>query len=426
MCGIAGLISREGTPPLAWLDIMLDSIAHRGPDGDGRFADGGIALGMRRLAVIDVAGGHQPLRSRNGRVIAFQNGEIYNFAALRAELAGSGYAFVTRSDTEVLAHGYDRWGIDGLLARIDGMFALAILDRDAQTLHLARDRFGEKPLFIAAAEGQFAFGSSLTMLGALPWVDDGIDALSLRRYLALHYCPGERTILRGVTRVLPGERLAISLHDLGINRRRYFAPVLNGPLAPTDDELAAQLEYAVASRLVADVPVGVFLSGGLDSSLICAIAARHSPGILTFSMGFDSPDHDESSHAAAVAAASGARHHAFRFDSGTFARLLPQVADALDEPIGDQACLPLLMLCTEARKHATVVLSGEGADEMFAGYGYYNDAPGVGAANRALETMGMRIAGESLLGRSRAVRSEERRVGKECPQLCRSRWSPYH
>ncbi len=403
MCGIAGLIELGGAPPRAWLDIMLDSIVHRGPDGDGRFLDGNVALGMRRLAVIDIEGGNQPLSSRDGRVVAFQNGEIYNFIELRRELAGCGYRFASQSDTEVLAHGYDRWGIEGLLSRIDGMFALAILDRDTGQLHLARDRFGEKPLFYASDPTRFAFGSSLTAIGALPWVNDSIDPLSLRRYLALHYCPGRRTILQGVSRLLPGERLTLHVGDLAVVRQRYYVPALGEPTQVSDDELADLVEDAVASRLVADVPVGVFLSGGLDSSIICAIAARHLPHILTFSMGFASPQHDESSHAAAVARATGARHHAFHFDSDSFVRLLPQVADALDEPVGDQACLPLLHLCAEARKHATVVLSGEGADEVFGGYGYYPDAPGVRLADRALAAVGVRDAGGSLLGRTRAV-----------------------
>jgi len=403
MCGIAGLIEPGSPPRGAWLDVMLDSMVHRGPDGSGRFVDGHVALGMRRLAVIDLAGGNQPLVSRGGRVIAFQNGEIYNFADLREELSGHGYAFSTHSDTEVLAHGYDRWGIDGLLSRIDGMFALAILDRDARRLHLARDRFGEKPMFVASANGRFAFGSTLTMLGALPWVDDGIDPISLRRYLALHYCPGRRTILRGVSRVLPGERVVVDVDDLSCEHHRYYVPPLSSAPPVSDDELAAEVERAVVSRLVADVPVGVFLSGGLDSSLICAIAARHSPGILTFSMGFGSPEHDESAHAEEVARASGTRHHAFQFDSQSFAELLPKVADALDEPVGDQACLPLLHLCVEARKHATVVLSGEGADEMFAGYGYYNDAPGVRLVDRTLAAVGLSSGSERLLGGTRAV-----------------------
>ena len=334
-------------------------------------------------------------------MLAFQNGEIYNYRALRAELERAGSAFVTASDTEVLAQGYDRWGIDGLLERIDGMYALAILDRDTDVLHLARDRFGEKPLFYATAAGRFAYSSDLRTLAALPWVGADHDPQSITRYLALHYVPGEATICRNVRRVLPGERLEIAIAMPEPKRHRYYAPPLRAAAPLADDTLSALIEHAVASRLVADVPVGVFLSGGLDSSLVAAIAARHLPGLLTFSMGFESTEHDESEYARELAVAIGSRHHHFRFDETSFSALLPQVADALDEPIGDQALLPVYWLAREARRHATVVLSGEGADEVFAGYGYYRPfapRPGVMATvRRALVGGG---AHASLLGDS--------------------------
>ncbi len=279
------------------LRAMLDAIVHRGPDGEGVYVDGGIALGMRRLSVIDLAHGWQPLTARGGRVLAFQNGEIYNHGELRATLAREGVRFATASDTEVLAKGYERWGIDELLARIDGMYALAILDRDTRVLHVARDRFGEKPLFYAAAPGRFAYGSDLGILAALPWVDAGLDALSLRRYLALHYVPGDATIYRGVARVLPGERLEIALDAPVPKRVRYYVPPLPATRAISNDALAAIVERAVASRLVAEVPVGVVRCGGLDSAIVAAIAAKHRPGVLTFSMGFHSAEHDESAYA---------------------------------------------------------------------------------------------------------------------------------
>jgi asparagine synthase (glutamine-hydrolysing) len=380
MCGIAGLIDPRARALPATLDVMLDAMRHRGPDGEGRHAEPGVALGMRRLSVIDLAHGWQPLRARGDRVLAFQNGEIYNYRALRQELERDGRSFTTASDTEVLAQGFDRWGIEGLLARIDGMFALAILDRDARVLHLARDRFGEKPLFYAAADGRFAYSSDAGTIAALPWTGDALDRLSVKRYLALHFVPGDATIYRQVRRVLPGERLEVPLDRPVPRRIRYYEPPL-GPATPLgDDALAALVENAVASRLVADVPVGVFLSGGLDSSIIAAVAARHLPGVQTFSMGFGSVEHDESEYARELATAVGSRHHHFRFDEASFAELLPQVAAALDEPVGDQALLPVYWLSREARKHATVVLSGEGADEIFAGYGYYRPfAPRPGA-----------------------------------------------
>jgi asparagine synthase (glutamine-hydrolysing) len=256
------------------------------------------------------------------------------------------------------------------------MYALAILDRAARELHLARDRFGEKPLFYAHAPGRFAYASDLVALAALPWVDLTVDATALDRYLALHYVPGEGTIFKGIRRVLPGHRLRVALDEPHPRAFRYHRLEL-GPARPVaDEELAALVEHAVRSRLVADVPVGVFLSGGLDSSVVAAIAARHRPGIATFSMGFRAPDYDESPFARQVAAAVGSRHHHFVFDEHRFRELLPQVARALDEPVGDQALLPLYWLCREARQHVTVALAGEGADEVFAGYSYYREALG--------------------------------------------------
>jgi len=380
MCGIAGIIDPTHSTAPHVLAAMLDAIRLRGPDEEGQHIEPGVAMGMRRLSVIDLSTGQQPLRARNGQVLAFQNGEIYNYRELRADLERAGSVFATASDTEILAQGYDRWGIDGLLARIDGMFALAILDRDARVLHLARDRFGEKPLFYAARDGRFAYGSDLGTLAALPWVGSAIDELALRRYLALHYVPGEGTIYRHVHRVLPGERLSVPIDAPHPSHVRYYVPPLAAAAALGDDALASLVEQAVASRLVADVPVGVFLSGGLDSSIVAAIAVRHLPGILTFSMGFASAEHDESEYARELATTIGSRHHHFMFDEASFATLLPQVAGALDEPLGDQALLPVYWLSREARQHATVVLSGEGADEVFAGYGYYGPfAPNPGA-----------------------------------------------
>ncbi|AEK57431.1 asparagine synthase [Acidithiobacillus caldus SM-1] len=369
MCGIVGYVGDNLGEEL--LLRLLASIHHRGPDGDGRYHDGPVHMGMRRLSIIDLAHGWQPLLSREGQVLAFQNGEIYNYRALRAELERAGFVFKTHSDTEVLAHGYVRWGIDGLLARIDGMYAIAIYDRDSRELHLARDRFGEKPLFYTAVPGRFGYGSTLLAVSALPWVTDEFDPQALDHFLALHFVPGDRTVLAGVRQLLPGERLTVALDTLAITRQRYYIPPLEAPRYVSDDELANALDEAVISRLVADVPVGVFLSGGLDSSLVAALAARAIPSVATFSMGFSEAQVDESAHAAAVARHIGSTHHCFAFDQDDFMTLLPEVAAALDTPIGDQATLPVYWLSREARKHVSVVLAGEGADEVFAGYSYY-------------------------------------------------------
>lgn len=375
MCGIVGYYSNALNA--AFLGRLLDSMYLRGPDGEGRYDSGALHMGMRRLAIIDLAGGSQPLLSRGDHVIAFQNGEIYNHRQLRRELEGAGYQFSTHSDTEVLAHGYACWGLDGLLDRIDGMYAIAIHDRTQAQLHLARDRYGEKPLFYTAAKDQFGYASTLTAASAFPWVSDNFDLIGLDRYLALHFIPGDRTILADVRQLLPGESLTLTLSTGKLEKRRYWRETLGNERDISDDELAGLIEEAVASRLIADVPVGVFLSGGLDSSLVAALAARRNPHIATFSMGFGSAQHDESAHAAATARHIGSNHFTFQFDQNQFLTLLPKVAAAIDTPIGDQAALPLYWLAQEARKQVTVALSGEAADEVFGGYGYYRQfAPG--------------------------------------------------
>ncbi|MDP9132942.1 MAG: asparagine synthase (glutamine-hydrolyzing), partial [Nitrospirota bacterium] len=323
-------------PPQArrLLARMLATMETRGPDGSGQFIEADIVMGMRRLAVIDVKGGGQPLLSQDGQVVAFQNGEIYNHVELRHELERSGVVFRTTSDTEVLAHGYDHWGMDGLLAKLDGMYAIAILDRQSHRLHLARDRFGEKPLYYSATTRRFAYSSNTRALALLPWVDRDIDVGSVDRYLALHYVPGRRTILRGIQRVLPGERLTISLQSFHISHERYYRPPV-GPIESVDSRtLLSRIESAVTSRLVSDVPVGVFLSGGIDSSIVAAVAAQHHPAIDTFSMGFKDARCDESHHAEVVARAIGSSHHHFTFDETAFHELLPMVVEGLDEPIG--------------------------------------------------------------------------------------------
>lgn len=373
MCGIVGFIDpTRMSANTKTLEVLQDTIFHRGPDGAGQYIEGPLAMGMRRLSVIDIAGGDQPLFGNNGRVVAFQNGEIYNHRELRVELENAGYNFVSRSDTEVLVHGYVYWGIEELVRRLDGMYAIAILDRDTGILHLARDRFGEKPLFYTASSGYFAYSSSLLPLSALPWVEMSTNALALDRYLALHFSPGEDTIFTGIRRILPGHRMEVRIATGSFTITPYYKLKLREHSPQNaDTRLPLLLEHAVESRLEADVPVGVFLSGGLDSSIVAAIAAQKKSKIATFSMGFSSGRYDESDFAETISRHVGSSHHRLLFDENSFVELLPKVADALDEPIGDQALLPLYWLSARAREYVTVVLSGEGADEVFAGYGYY-------------------------------------------------------
>ena len=374
MCGIAGIVDTvAGCVPERLLASMSDVMTSRGPDGVGNYLDGPVAMTMRRLSIIDIDRGWQPFFSRGDEIVAFQNGEIYNYRQLKKRLEDRGYQFISEGDTEVLAHGFAEWGAEGLLELLDGMYAIAILDRGSRELHLARDRFGEKPLFYSLAKGRFAYSSNLLALAALDWVGDEIDAQSLERYLALHYVPGDATIFRAIKRVLPGERLVVSIDNPALRRHQYYQLPLGEEKTIADNDLAALIEQAVESRLIADVPVGIFLSGGLDSSILAAVAAKKHPGIATFSMGFQSAGHDESRYAQLVARQIKSSHHHFHFDEGSFRSLLPQVAAALDEPVGDQATLPLYWLCREARRHVKVALSGEGADEVFAGYSYYRD-----------------------------------------------------
>jgi asparagine synthase (glutamine-hydrolysing) len=398
MCGIYGLIGYPGTRAERFLDVVGAYMRPRGPHGEGRHLEPGIAMGMRRLAIIDLAHGWQPLKARDGQVVCFQNGEIYNHGERRRELQALGARFETASDTEVLAQGYAHWGLDGLLARLDGMYALAILDRDRRELILARDRFGEKPLFYTQIGRVFAYSSDLLTLAALPGQDQALDPLALERYLALHFTPGRRTLFSAIQRVLPGELLRVRIDEPAIiEHRRYFIQPLGAARTVSDDALAECVEQAVTSRLVADVPVGVFLSGGLDSSIVAAVAAQAKPAIDTFSMGFTSARHDESPFAHAVAGHIGSRHHHFEFRGDDFIALLPQVACALDEPVGDQAMLPLYWLCREAARHVSVVLAGEGADEIFAGYGYYQPfAPEPGFSGTLRRLLSRRAARPDL------------------------------
>jgi asparagine synthase (glutamine-hydrolysing) len=245
MCGLIGYIGKGLSKE--WLGLLLQSMAYRGPDGEGVYHYGSLSIGMRRLAVIDIEGGWQPLFSRGGRVVAFQNGEIYNYKELRRQLESRGYVFLTGGDTEVLAHGYDAWSMEGLLARIDGMYAIAIHDQDANELHLARDRFGEKPLFYSLTSDGFAFGSTLLGVSAMPWVTDSVHLLSLQRYLALHYVPGRRTVLQDVERVLPGERLTIALDGLRLQHQRYYRPCLKPARQLDEAELIEHVSQATMS-----------------------------------------------------------------------------------------------------------------------------------------------------------------------------------
>ncbi len=398
MCGIVGIINSDGRLGERELAVLNNTMRQRGPDGAGLFWDGQSGIAMRRLAIIDLASGQQPLLSEDRNVVVVMNGEIYNHPTLRKDLIAAGHHFSTRSDAETLVHGYEEFGIDGLLDRIDGMYALAVWDRPRHRMFLARDRFGEKPLYIAREGDTVLFGSQLLTVVAGLHETPPISPEALQLYWALHFVPGEGTIFQGVRRVRPAEAYEF---DVGsgeeLRRWRYWRLRERRQRPPDATELAQLLDQVVKSRLIADVPVGVFLSGGLDSSLLASLAAQHVPGIQTFSMGFDSPRHDESGYAWEVANYVGATHHHFMFQLSEFRALIPDVIANMDEPVGDQAMLPLYALAREASREVKVVLSGEGGDELFAGYSYYRpfaQLPSEGWVERFLSGRGSGDAGQ--------------------------------
>lgn len=376
MCGIAGFV---GMGDRADLVRMAAALRHRGPDGDGFYVHeaSGVHLAHRRLSILDIAGGHQPMHTADGSMSIVFNGEIYNFRELRAELELLGAQFVSdHSDTEVILHGYRAWGA-GLCGRLNGMWAFVIHDRSKRQLFCSRDRFGKKPLFFHARPGFFAFASELTALKQHPAVPARLDPLSLRKYFAYGYVPAPRTFYAEVHKLAGGHSLTLDLDSGTRQLTRYWKyrsePIEERP-AGVEREWTEQLrelvDAAVARRLVADVPVGAFLSGGVDSSMIAALAMRHvgRDRLETFSIGFQEAGFDESEHARAVAAHIGASHHSQVLSIERAFDILPDIRARMDEPIADFSLLPTYLLCQYAREQVTVALGGDGADELFAGY----------------------------------------------------------
>jgi asparagine synthase (glutamine-hydrolysing) len=375
MCGIAGVVDASG----AWLqaprvEAMRESMRARGPDDAGTWTDGAAMLAFRRLSILDLAGGHQPMATPDGDAVVVFNGEIYNFAALRTRLEALGHRFVTRSDTECILHAYRQWGVD-CVAELDGMFAFALWDTRMRRLLLARDRFGKKPLYYYADGARIAFASTLTALLEHPAVPRAIDRDALAEYLALEYVIAPRTLLSNVHKLPAASRLVFDAAAAPSARApaiaRYWQLRVDGAAdgGDLDDaavELEALLQASVKKRLVADVPVGVFLSGGVDSSLVAALAAREHAGIETFSVAFDDPSFDESAHARAVAAHLGTRHHEERLAVDEAARIVGELGAILDEPIADGSIVPTFLPSRFARRHVTVALGGDGGDELFA------------------------------------------------------------
>jgi len=374
MCGITGFVRNHDASAAdpAILSRMMDAIAHRGPDDDGAWSSEGAWLGHRRLSIIDVAGGHQPIASEDGRVVVVFNGEIYNHLDLREELLARGHTFSTRSDTEVLVHLWEEFG-DAMLSRLEGMFAFALWDARDRTLLLARDRMGKKPLFWGLFGGELVFGSELRAMLSHPAVPRRVDLDALYRYLTLDYVPAPLSILAGVRKVVPGGFVRWSGGEPVEGRWFDLLPTPGtGPARPEEASAAlwTALRHAVDRRLESEVPLGVFLSGGLDSTAVLAAMAqgRDPATIDTFTIGFEDPSYDESGPARAVARALGTRHHERILSGNAAASLVRRVASIADEPLADPSLLPTHLLARFAREHVTVALSGDGGDELFYGY----------------------------------------------------------
>ena len=355
---------------------MTARLTPRGPDGDGFHFDEHVALGHRRLAIIDIRGGKQPLYAAEGHIVGIVNGEIYNFRALTKILTNLGHCFRTASDSEVVVHGYAQWGVD-VLQHLEGQFAFAIWDSRQDRLVLARDRMGEKPLYYAILPDQtLAFSSELRSLSLYPGINTSVDPAALARYLVYEYVPAPHSIIRGAHKLLPGHVL-IQKRNQTPHVTSYwdfhYPPIKSKQrlhkLAPAASLLKDTLKQAVAARLVADVPVGIFLSGGLDSSLIAAHAAiLRQRDIKTFSIRFRDPSYDESYYARLAANAIGSQHHEHTVEATDLLQLIPQLGDLLDEPLGDGSLVPTYLLSKFAKQHVTVVLGGDGGDELFGGY----------------------------------------------------------
>lgn len=376
MCGIVGFCG-AGDPAL--LTRMMDALQHRGPDGRGTFVhpETRIHLGHLRLAILDLAGGVQPMWNEDHTVAIIFNGEIYNHAELRKELLALGHRFVTdHSDTEALVHGYEEWK-EALLPRLNGMFAFAVADFRRRELFLARDRFGEKPLVYTHQDGTFAFASEVTALRRHPVLRIEPDELSVQKFLACGFLTSPRSYFRAVHRLPPGHHLTVPFGRPPPAPRSYWtfrvepeAAWIGRSDADLAEEFTAHLQRAVQRRLLSDVPLGVFLSGGLDSGAITSLAAQAVPAgqLETFTIGFDEPSYDERVHAGTVAAHCESRHYEEVLRLADARELMDSVLQRMDEPIADPSILPTYLLSRFTRTKVTVALSGDGGDELLAGY----------------------------------------------------------
>ena len=416
MCGIVGLADVSGSAAQSLTEVvegMSACLAHRGPSDHGSWvdADAGIALGHRRLSILDLSSsGHQPMLSPNGRFVLSYNGEVYNHFALRRELESRGHRFHGTSDTETLVSAFAEWGIRATLERAVGMFALAVWDRERAQLTLARDRLGQKPLYYGMSGGAFLFGSELRALGAFPRFDNAIDRESVQSYLAYRYVPCPRSIFQGIQKLPPGSLLTYDRSSGATRLESYWsasAAALSGLRAPYRggyaegvEELERRLIEAVCSQTVSDVPLGTFLSGGIDSSLVVALLHKAGCGPLkTFTISVPDARYNEAEVAARVARHFSTDHEALAVSDGDLLDVVPRLSSIYDEPFADSSQIPTYLVSKLCRKEITVALSGDGGDELFGGYNRYTWGPKIWRWLPRFPVIARKLAAE-LLGRA--------------------------
>ncbi|HET7189743.1 MAG TPA: asparagine synthase (glutamine-hydrolyzing) [Gemmatimonadaceae bacterium] len=391
MCGIAGFWARQalgGDVARGRLEAMRDTMCHRGPDDAGTWIDGAVAFGHRRLSIVDLSPlGHQPMTSPDGRFTICFNGEVFNFQALRDELAARGHAFRGGSDTEVMLAAFTEWGVVPALERFVGMFAFAVWDARERALHLVRDRMGIKPLFVGRTpSGDVVFASELKALMAYPGFERRIDPDAVAAYLRYSYVPSPQSIFLGARKLQPGHVLTLGAPSSPLDSAPYWSlsavaregerTPFTGSAADAEEALDTLLREVVGLRMIADVPLGAFLSGGIDSSLVVALMqAQSARPVRTFTIGFMEARYDESAHARAVAAHLGTEHTEQRVTPDEAMAVIPRLATMYDEPLADVSQIPTFLVSALARRHVTVALSGDGGDELFGGYERYRFAP---------------------------------------------------
>jgi len=379
MCGITGWANLDShTPPpegaRELLHAMCERMVHRGPDSEGSYVTSGIALGMRRLAIIDLVTGEQPAFNEDKSVAVVLNGEIYNYRELRTDLEKRGHTFRSASDTEVLPHLYEEYG-DDMIRELNGMFAFALWDNRRRRLLIARDRFGEKPLYWGVFDNTLLFASEPKVLLAHPAVKPSLNLQALREYLSFDYVPAPLSIYEGINKLPAAHKLVVE--DRRVYTEKYWClSYKRTEPVPSEDEAAQHLRElmadAVRMRLVSDVPLGVLLSGGVDSSTVAALAVQASPeAVKTFSISFAEASFDESAYARGVAKFLGTDHHEERLSANLAANLVSEIGAWMDEPFSDPSLVPTYLLSRFTRKHVTVALGGDGGDELFAGYPMY-------------------------------------------------------